>query len=129
MAGLLEQLSEEDREKVQSWTSKVKNPKHEQDIPTELFICSKLGYYYGWQAVETFMRGYIIAHDDNMKPYKAPFTLDDAIALIKGAEKVAYVNMLNNGDIQASANVSSRNSEWAKANIEYTNRLRKEYNG
>ena len=99
-----------------------------RDIPPELFIGAKLGFYYGWQALIAFKLGYITTIDDEGKPLKIPYTFDDAVADVRSAEKVNYRNLIDSGDIIASANVASRDKNWATKTIEYTNKLRKEYN-
>lgn len=128
MAGLFEQLSDEDKAKVRSWSRNAQSSRHERDIPPELFIGAKLGFYYGWQALIAFKLGYITTIDDEGKPTKISYTFDDAVADVRSAEKVNYRNLIDSGDIIASANVASRDNNWAKKTIEYTNKLRKEYN-
>lgn len=128
MAGLFEQLSDEDKAKVRSWSRNAQSSRHERDIPPELFIGAKLGFYYGWQALIAFKLGYITTIDDEGKPQKIPYTFDDAVADVRSAEKVNYRNLIDSGDIIASANVASRDRGWATKTLEYTNKLRKEYN-
>lgn len=128
MAGLFEQLNDEDKAKVRSWSRNAQSSRHERDIPPELFIGAKLGFYYGWQALIAFKLGYITTIDDEGKPLKIPYTFDDAVADVRSAEKVNYRNLIDSGDIVASANIASRDRNWAKKTIEYTNKLRKEYN-
>lgn len=128
MAGLFEQLNDEDKAKVRSWSRNAQSSRHERDIPPELFIGAKLGFYYGWQALIAFKLGYITTIDDEGKPLKIPYTFDDAVADVRSAEKVNYRNLIDSGDIVASANIASRDKNWAKKTIEYTNKLRKEYN-
>lgn len=128
MAGLFEQLSDEDKAKVRSWSRNAQSSRHERDIPPELFIGAKLGFYYGWQALIAFKLGYITTIDDEGKPLKIPYTFDDAVADVRSAEKVNYRNLIDSGDIIASANVASRDRNWATKTLEYTNKLRKEYN-
>lgn len=128
MAGLFEQLSDEDKAKVRSWSRNAQSSRHERDIPPELFIGAKLGFYYGWQALIAFKLGYITTIDDEGKPLKIPYTFDDAVADVRSAEKVNYRNLIDSGDIIASANVASRDRSWATKTLEYTNKLRKEYN-
>lgn len=130
MAGFFEQLSDEDKQIVRSWSKTAKNSQHSRDIPAELFIGAKLGYYYGWQALIAFKLGYIIVEDINEKNekvyIKAPYTFDDAVADVRSAEKVNYRVLVDNGDIIASANVASRDKDWTRKTIEYTNKIRKE---
>lgn len=126
MAGFLEQLSEEDQAKVKAWSEKARRSEHERDIPPELFIGAKLGYYYGWEAKVAFGRGYNIGIDDDGKLVKIPYTFTEAVADVRAAEKVHYRKLIENGDIIASANISSRDSHWASETIRITNQLRKE---
>lgn len=126
MAGLLEQLSPEDQAKVKEWSKKAKTSVHERDIPPELFIGAKLGYYYGWEAKVAFGRGYNIGIDENGKLVQIPYTFDEAVADVRSAEKVHYRKLIENGDIIASANISSRDKNWATETIKLTNKLRKE---
>lgn len=126
MSGLLAQLSPEDQAKVKEWSRKAKNSTYERDIPPELFIGAKLGYFYGWEAKVAFARGYNIGIDDDGKLVKLPYTFDEAVADVRSAEKVHYRKLLENGDIIASANISSRDKHWAMETIKITNKLRKE---
>lgn len=129
MASFFEQLSEEDKAKVRGWSRSARVSEHNRDIPPELFIGAKLGFYYGWEALIAFKLGYIVGIDDEGKPMKITYTFEDAIADVKSAEKVNYRNLIDSGDIIASANVSSRDSKWARNAINYTNKIRKEING
>lgn len=126
MPGLLEQLSPEDQAKVKDWSRKARTSVHERDIPPELFIGAKLGYYYGWEAKVAFGRGYNIGIDENGKLVKIPYTFDEAVADVRSAEKVHYRKLIESGDIIASANISSRDKNWATETIKLTNKLRKE---
>lgn len=126
MSGLLEQLSPEDQAKVKDWSRKARTSVHERDIPPELFIGAKLGYYYGWEAKVAFGRGYNIGIDDDGKFVKIPYTFEEAVADVRSAEKVHYRKLIESGDIIASANISSRDKNWATETIKLTNKLRKE---
>lgn len=130
MAGFFEQLSDKDKEIVKSWSKSAKTSRHERDIPAELFIGAKLGYFYGWEALIAFKLGYIIVEDirENGEKVlvKVPYTFDEAVADVRSAEKVNYRVLVDNGDIIASANVASRDKDWTRKTIEYTNKIRKE---
>lgn len=127
--GLLNQLSDEDKAKVREWAENAKKPKHTGDIPPELFIAAKLGFYYGWEAKVAFARGYEIGIDDDGKFVKLPYDFEHAVADVRAAEKVRYREILDNAKIMASANVSSRDSSSAKSMIDYSNHIRKEVYG
>lgn len=128
MSGLLEKLNEEDREKVKSWGNQAKNPTHKTDIPPELFICAKLGFYYGWEAMKAFKLGYIVGYDEDMNPVKIPYTLDEAVADVKSAEKVNYRNLLDQSDFIGVANRCAKDNDWAMQRAKYANQIRKEIN-
>ena len=129
MAGLFEQLNAQDQAKVRSWSESARKSEHKRDIPPELFVGAKLGFYYGWEALLAFKLGYVITIDENGKSIRIPYTFEDAVADATAADKVNYRNLIDNGDIIASANISSRNVEWAKSACQYSNKIRKEYYG
>lgn len=124
--GLLEQLSEQDRETVKGWAESAKKPKYNTDIPPELFIGAKLGIYYGWEARVSFGRGYVIGIDDDGKLIKLPYTFENAVADVKAAEKVFYRQMMDKGDIYASANLACKDRNYAESAIKFSNQVRKE---
>lgn len=124
--GLLEKLSPQDQATVRGWAERAKNPKHETDIPPELFIGAKLGIYYGWEARVAFGRGYIIGLDDEGKWCKIPYNFDMAVADVRAAEKVLYKQMIANGDIVASANVACRSKDYAQGAINFANSIKGE---
>lgn len=124
-----DQLSDEDKAKVKGWADNAKNPKHDGDIPPELFIGAKLGFYYGWQARVAFARGYEIGIDDDGKFIKLPYTFEHAVADVKAAEKVHYRSLIDNADFIASASNSAKTRDYARSVAEYTNKVRKEVYG
>ena len=123
--GLFDQLNDEDKAKVRSWAERAKNPRYETDIPPELFIGAKLGVYYGWEARVAFGRGYILGVDDDGKFIKIPYTFEDAVADVLSAEKIYYNNMIANGDVIASANLSAKSPQMAKHMVDTANQIRK----
>ena len=127
--GFFDQLSEEDKAKVRSWAESAKNPKHDGDIPPELIIAAKLGFYYGWQARVAFARGYEIGIDDDGKFVKLPYDFEHAVADVKAAEKVHYRNLIDSADFIASANISSKSRDYARSAVDYSNKIRKEVYG
>lgn len=124
--GLLDKLSEEDRRKVAGWAERAKKPKYDTDIPPELFIGAKLGYYYGWEAYMTYRRGYSVGLSDEGKLIKLPYTFDDAVADVMSAEKVHYKQAVNTSDLIASANISCRSKDYAMGAVKFANAMKKE---
>lgn len=126
MPKLSELLSEEDRQKVASWTEKATNPEHETEIPPELFQMALHGFYFGFAAIEAIYRGYIDSVDMRTgKPIRIPYRLENVVALNQAARKVAYRQIVDAGDIQAMANMSSHDKRWAESALQRTNDIRK----
>jgi hypothetical protein len=69
-------------------------------INPELYVLAELGYYYGWGAVEAFKRGWIEDfREQDGRRLKCAFTLEEAVALCRAAQKVAYRKLLEEGDV------------------------------
>lgn len=126
MANLLDLMTEEDRQTVKKWAEEKRFTKHKIDIPVPYFICGQLGYYYGWGAVVDFRRGYHEGIKPDGTPCRLSFSLEDAVALIKAAEKVNYRIKLDEGRIHAASTVSSYDKRYANNNAEYVNTLANE---
>lgn len=92
MRGLYESLSAKDRAKVDSWVKARKEPQHDRDIPTEFYLMAELGFYYGWEAVRDFRRGFTLSYDAKGKQTNLSFTFEDAVAFVEAAKKVQYLN-------------------------------------
>jgi hypothetical protein len=126
MPRLSELLSEEDRKKSEAWVDKALNPKYETDIPPELYQMALHGFYFGFGAIEAIFRGYIDSVDQRTgKPIRIPYDLETVIALNQAGRKVAYRQMVDAGDLQAMANVSSNDKNWAESALKRTNDMRK----
>lgn len=125
MPRLSELLSEEDRAKVETWKNKATNPEYEPDIPPELYQMALHGFYYGFEAIKAILRGYIDATDDNGNPIKIPYDLETVVALNQAGRKVAYRQIVDAGDIQAMATLSSQDRRWSEATMKRTNDIRK----
>ena len=126
MPKLSELLSEEDRQKVAKWTERATNPEHEGDIPPELYQMALHGYYFGFDAIEAIFRGYIDSVDlKTGKPTRIPYTLETVVALNQACRKVVYRQIVDAGDIQAIANLSSHDKKWAESTLKRTNDIRK----
>jgi len=128
MPNLYDLMTPQDRETMKRWADERRNPKHPQEIPTPLYICAQLGYYYGWEAVVDYRRGYHIGVDKDGKLKRYSFQLEEAIGLIKAAEKVHYRLSLDNGRIVAANQVSSRDTGFAKRNAAYVSQIEERAN-
>lgn len=125
MASFYEQLNSEDKAVVDSWAEKARSSQYKRDIPPELFLAAKLGYYYGWEALVAFKRGYIIGVD-NGKLVQIPYTFEDAVADVRAGEKVRYRVQMEGADLSACANISTQNKEYAQSTVTWANKIRKE---
>lgn len=125
MPRLSELLNEQDRAKVEQWKEKSLNPEHDTDIPPELYQMALHGFYYGFGAIEAIFRGYIEAKDEAGNLKRIPYDLETVIALNQAGRKVAYRQIVDSGDIQAIANLSSHDKRWAESTIKRTNEMRK----
>lgn len=127
MASLYDIMTPEDRAKMEEWAKERLRPKYRQDIPTGLFLCAQLGYYYGWDAVVDFRRGYHIGVKHDSGNYvKIPFTYEEAVGLVEAAKKVHYRLKLDEGSIVAANNASCVDSKNANKKIEAVNKLAEE---
>ena len=126
MPNLLDLMSPEDRETVAKWKVERQQTARAKEIPPGLLLCAKLGYYYGWEAVVDFRRGYHLGLDDFGNWTRLGFTPEDAEALVDAAERVHYRLKLHEGRINAANSVSSTDKDWANSNAAWVNRLAKE---
>ena len=126
MPKLSELLSEEDRKKAEAWKDKALNPEYDTDIPPELYQMALHGFYFGFGAIQAIFRGYIDSVDQRTgQPIRIPYDLETVIALNQAGRKVAYRQIVDAGDIQAIANLSSHDKRWAESAIKRTNDIRK----
>ena len=126
MPKLSELLNEADRRKAEEWKEKALNPEHDTEIPPELYQVALHGFYFGFGAIEAIFRGYIDSVDQRTgKPIRIPYDLDTVIALNQAARKVNYRQIVDAGDIQAIANLSSHDKRWAESALKRTNEIRK----
>lgn len=127
MASLLDIMTPEDQAKMKEWADERLKPKYHQDIPTGLFLCAQLGYYYGWSAVVDFRRGYHVGIKHNNSEFvKIPFTYEEAVGLVEAAKKVHYRLKLDEGAIVAANNASCADAKNANKKIDVVNKLAKE---
>lgn len=126
MSSFYESLSKEDKRTVDGWAEKARNSQYKRDIPYELYIKAQLGYFYGWDAMMAFARGYEIGIDDDGKYIKLPYTFEDAVADVKAAEKVHYRYAMENADFNALSGSSIQDKEYGKTVANWANEKRKE---
>lgn len=129
MPNLLDLMTDEDKAWVKQRTIERTTPKYKQDIPMPLFLCAQLGYYYGWDAVVDFRRGYHTGYDAKGQITRYAFSLEDAVSLVEAARKVHYTIKLDEGRIHAATNVSSHDKKYAKSNADYVNNIAKRLSG
>lgn len=128
MANLIDLISNEDRAKVQRWTKDRLNPKYDTDVPPEIYTIAEMGYYFGWGAVEACLRGYYETVDASGKSTRVPLTAELMVALCKGAQKVKYRKMLEEGEVSMCAHIGSRSKHPDKsygANTKYFREMAK----
>lgn len=125
MADLFSLLSPEDQQKTREWATKRRQSKYTRDIPPELYLAAQLGYYYGWQAVVDFRRGYHVGIDAQGNKVKLAFTFAEASAFVEAAQKVHYRQMMDASKSSAAATVSSYDKDYATNNAEYVNEMAK----
>lgn len=87
---LLDLMTDDDKNIIKRWTNERLHPKYPQDIPIPYYIMAELSHYFGWQAVVDLKRGYHTGLTQNGEPERIRFTLDEANAMIKAAQKVRY---------------------------------------
>ena len=126
MPNLLDLMTPEDRKTVEGWAVDRLNPQHKQDIPPYFYLCAQLGYYYGWQAVVDFKRNYHSGIDSKGNLTRLAFVLEEAVALVKAAEKLHYRLNIDSGKINAATTLSTNDKSYAKHNAEYVNKLQDE---
>lgn len=100
MTNLLDLMTPEDRQIAQRNYKKrlsgtLKSAENLK-IPPEVFLVAELGFYYGWQAIETVKRGYVESFRTYRKDRKIvthrtkiPFSMDEAYVLVEAAKKIA----------------------------------------
>ena len=111
MANLIDLISQEDREKVARWKQERFSPKYETEVPPEIYTIAEMGYYFGWGAVEACLRGYYETVNDAGRKTRVSLTPELMIALCKGAKKVWYRKILEDGEVGMSAHIASRSQK------------------
>lgn len=123
MPNLLTLFSEDDRQWAKQRAHEQAHPKYKTDIPPSFYMAAQLGYYYGWDAVVDVRRGYHVGYNAKGEIERYSFSREEAVGLIRAAEKVHYRLALDDGRINAATNVSSSDKKYAKANAEYVNQI------
>lgn len=87
-------------------------------ISPEIYAISEFGYYYGWEAILTVKRGYIV---DPITLEKDIFDLNEMNALLEGARKVWYSKLVEQGGVNTvSASFKTNNSSYVESMKPYT---------
>lgn len=123
MTNIFDLMSSEDRATMEKWAEQRKQSVHKRDIPSPLYIAGELGYYYGWGAVQDFMRGYTIGITPGGAPERYAFPLEQAVGLIEAARKVHYRQALDQSRANAAYAVSSNDKKFSRKNASYINKL------
>lgn len=82
MPNLLDLMTDEDRKAVDDIRQKKINSNLPKVSVVSLQI-AKLGYYYGWSAIEAVKRGYV--HSDSGK---IALTMEEVMMLVEAGEKI-----------------------------------------
>lgn len=123
MADLFSLLTPEEQERTKKWAKARESSEYERAIPPKLYLAAQLGYYYGWQAVVDFRRGYHEGIDAKGNKTRISFTYEEAVAFVEAASKVHYRQLLDNGKINAATSVSSHDPTYAGKNAAYVNKV------
>lgn len=127
MPAFKDMLSPTDQKWVERRARELKNPKHKGDIPPELYQLALHGEYFGFEAVKAVLRGHIIDVDENGKVSHIPYTFETMVGLNQAARKVRYRQIVDAGDIQASATAGiGADKSFAEAIRQKSNKIRKE---
>lgn len=132
---LLDLMTEADRKlALERANKRIRRNKSRKgiDIPPEFYMASELGYYYDWEAIMAFRRGYTIVPktDEDLEEDKLSgklpewtskykremLTTQEAQLLLEGANKVWYkklIEMAHAGVISNSFNSSSKSFDSA----------------
>lgn len=124
MANLYDLMTDEDKAIVKNWAIERQTRKYKTDVPMPFFVAAQLGFYYGWEAVLAFRRGFTVRLDSfkdkdgsiHLRTVKESFTLEEATALIKAAEKVDYLKKTENSKILMAHEASNTDKQWSRAN-------------
>lgn len=94
------------------------------DVSPEFYMAAELGYYFGWESVMAFRRGYTVEPSSGNKEL---FGMAEAQLLLEGARKVWYRKLIEQteaGVISNTFNSSSKSFDNAiqpykeRANVE-----------
>lgn len=109
MPNLLDLLPEDERKRaIDNGRKRLERNKARKgrDVPPEIFLVSKAGKHFGWEAVKDIRRGFtvdpvldergnLVLDKNGSITYKANvLTLDEVQLLIDGADKVHYAHLV-----------------------------------
>jgi len=127
MPALKDMLSPEDQKWAENRAKEAKNPRYRGDIPPELYQLALHGVYFGFEAVKAVLRGHIIDVGEDGKVKHIPYTFETMTGVNQAARKVRYRQIVDAGDIQASASAGVLSDKDFAENIrQKTNSIRKE---
>ncbi len=127
MPAFKDMLSKADQKWAEDRAKEARNPRYPGDIPPELYQMAMHGVYFGFEAVKAVLRGHIIDVDENGKVSHIPYTFETMVGLNQAARKVRYRQIVDTGDIQASATAGiGADKSFAEAIRQKSNKIRKE---
>lgn len=81
------------------------------DVPPMFYMAAELGYYYGWDALMAFRRGYT----QTQMGEKEMFTMQEATLLIEAAQKVWYKKLSEQAHAGVIGNTFTVKGTYAEA--------------
>jgi len=127
MPAFKDMLSKADQKWAEDRAKEARNPRYRGDIPPELYQLALHGEYFGFEAVKAVMRGHIIDVDEDGKVKHIPYTFETMVGLNQAARKVRYRQIVDAGDIQATAMAGvTADKDFAEAIRQKSNKIRKE---
>lgn len=127
MPAFKDMLSNADQKWAENRAKEAKNPRYRGDIPPELYQLALHGVYFGFEAVKAVLRGHIIDVDENGKVKHIPYDFETMVGLNQAARKVRYRQIVDAGDIQATAMAGvTADKDFAVAVTKKSNAIRKE---
>lgn len=83
MPNLLDIMTDDDRQSATKLAHKHSNGQLSSKVNPMVYQVAKLGYYYGWGAIEAVKRGYVDKDGE-----KIMLTMEEVSELVKAADKI-----------------------------------------